>query len=208
MQPVSKLTLPGQSARLVAQFIIQNQNPTMMLRSSTATSILAALMFSLPLLAHADAAQEASVKELIAITHLDNMRASLAQQASTSALPLLREYMVKNKVVLSEAQQQKLQGKMKGYVEQQQKLANNYFNTAANKKQFESALIKAYSAKFSSDELKQILAFYKSPAGQKLMAQQSPILNGVGSDMLKSAEKGLLPQMRNAAASFGKSAAK
>jgi hypothetical protein len=180
----------------------------MMFRTATSKSILIALICSLPVLAHADAAQDASIKEFIAVTHLDNMRATLAQQAANSAIPLLREYMAQNKVVLSDAQQQKLQGKMKGYVEQQQKLANTYFNSAASKKLFEATLTRAYSAKFSNDELKQILVFYKSPAGKKLMEQQSPILNSVGSEMLKSAEKGLLPQMRNAANAYGKSISK
>lgn len=180
----------------------------MMSRTVSVKALLAAIVFAAPLLAHADAAQDATIKQLIAVTHLDNLRVSLAQQATSSSIPLLQEYLGKNKVALTPEQQKKLQTNLKGYVDQQHKLASNYFNSNARKIQFETSLTKAYSAKFSNDELKQILAFYQSAAGKKLMEQQTPIINSVASDMLKSAEKGLLPQMRTAAASYGKSMTK
>jgi len=37
---------------------------------------------------------------------------------------------------------------------------------------------KLYAARFSEQELKDLLAFYKSPLGQKLLAQQPPIVDG------------------------------
>ena len=69
-------------------------------------------------------------------------------------------------------------------------------------------MAKAYSAQFSADELKQINAFYKTAAGQKLLKQQPQIINTIAGDTLKAAEPVLLPKMRAAAESFGKSIAK
>lgn len=180
-------------------------DPTMMLRTATSKIILAALVFASPILAHAEAAQDATVKQFIEVAHLDNMQSGLAQQAARLSLPLLQEYFVKNKINLKPEQQKKLQAHLKDYAEQQQQLANNYFNSAASKSLLDASLAKAYSAQFSNEELKQIIVFYQSAAGKKLMEQQAGLLNGVGSAMLKAAETGLLPQMRAAAASYAKS---
>jgi hypothetical protein len=180
----------------------------MMIRTITSKTIFAALLVSMPLMAYADPAQDATIKSFIQVTHLDNLRNNLAQQATDSAIPLLREYLAKNKVALTPAQQQKLQSNLKGYVDQQHKLASNYFNSDASKTQFQTSLTKAYAAQFSEDEMKQALAFYTSPAGKKLMEQQPLIINTAAGDMLKSAENGLLPQMRAAAASYAKSMTK
>ena len=180
----------------------------MMFRNATTSMILAAMVFTMPVLAHADAALDATVKDFIAVAHLDNLRAGLAQQTTSSALPLLREYLSKNKVTLSPAQQQKLQANLKGYVDQQHKIASDYFNSASSKSQFNAALTKGYSAQFSNDELKQIITFYQTPAGKKLMEQQTTIINAVAGQMLQAADKGLLPQMRAAAAAYGKSVSK
>jgi hypothetical protein len=175
--------------------------------SATRKILFASLVCASPLFAHADAAQEATIKELMAVTHMDNsLRANLAQQAAGSAIPLLQDYLVKNKVNLTPAQKQKLQASLKGYVEQQHKLASSYFEAPARKTQLQAALTKGYAAQFSNDELKQILAFYRSSAGKKLMDQQAGIINGSVGEVLKSAESGLLPQMRTAAAAFAKKA--
>ncbi|MBA8737041.1 DUF2059 domain-containing protein [Chromobacterium violaceum] len=169
---------------------------------------IAALLLSLPLLAHADAAQEAGAKELAATLNLDSMLPELAQRTSASALPLLQEYFVKNKIKLSEAQQKKAQAGLKGYGDNIQKLAADYFGSAAVKQQFEQTVVKNFSAQFSADELKQINAFYKSPVGQKFMKQQPQIVNGIAGETLKSAEKALLPKMQAAAETYGKTIAK
>ena len=203
----SKLTMPPQDDRLTF-YSPQLLHQTMTIRSLSTKTIFAALVLSMPLLAHADASQDATIKQLIEVGHMDNIRAGLAQQATDSAIPLLREYLAQNKIAPTPAQQQKLQANLKGYVDQQHKLASNYFNTAATKNKFQSSLIKAYSTQFTPDELKQILAFYQSAAGKKLMEVQPQIVNGVASDMLKTAETGLLPQMRSAAANYAKSMTK
>ncbi|WP_168209780.1 DUF2059 domain-containing protein [Chromobacterium paludis] len=169
--------------------------------------LLAALL-AMPLLAHADAAQEAGAKELAATLNLSNMLPDLAQRTSASAVPLLQEYFVKNKVQLNEAQQKKVQAGLKGYGENIHKLATDYFGSAAVKAQFEQTVVKSFSAQFSADELKQINAFYKSAAGQKLMKQQPQIINSIAGETLKTAEKTLLPKMQAAAETYGKTIAK
>ncbi|MBM2885728.1 DUF2059 domain-containing protein [Chromobacterium amazonense] len=169
---------------------------------------LVAVLLSMPLLAHADAAQEAGAKELAATLNLDNMLPDLAQRTSASAVPLLQEYFVKNKIQLSEAQQKKVQAGLKGYGDNIHKLAADYFGSASVKTQFEQTVVKNFSAQFSADELKQINAFYKSAAGQKFMKQQPQIINGIAGETLKTAEKTLLPKMQAAAEAYGKTIAK
>jgi len=180
----------------------------MMVRSISAKTIFIALALSMPLMAHADAAQDATIKQLIEVAHMDNLPMGLAQKATASAIPLLREYLDKNKVSLSPAQQQKLQANLKGYVDTQHTLASNYFNSTSNKAQFQTSLTKAYATQFTNEELKQILAFYQSAAGKKLMELQPQIINGVAGEMLKTAENKLLPQMRAEAATYAKSMTK
>ncbi|POZ63608.1 DUF2059 domain-containing protein [Chromobacterium alticapitis] len=169
--------------------------------------LLAALL-ALPMLAHADAAQEAGAKELAATLNINNMLPGLAQRTSASALPLLQEYFVKNKIKLSDAQQKKAQEGLKGYGEKIHKLADDYFGSAAVKTQFEQTVVKSFSAQFSGDELKQINAFYKSAAGQKFMKQQPQIGDAIAGETLKAAEKALLPKMQAAAEAYGKTIAK
>jgi hypothetical protein len=76
------------------------------------------------------------------------------------------------------------------------------------KKQFEQEVVKNYSAQFSAAEMQQIVAFYKTPAGQKLMKQQPVVIDGIMKNMLAAAEKTLLPKMRTAAETYGKSISK
>jgi hypothetical protein len=204
-----RLTLWCSSDRLMPYFIIFSIKNIMTLCSASKKILLTAVFCTSPLFAYADAAQDATIKELIAVTHMDSgLSTNLSQQAGGSAIPLLQEYLAKNKVNLTPAQQQKLQANLKGYVDQQRKRAAGYFDAPARKSQIQAALIKGYAAQFSNDELKQILAFYSSSAGKKLMAQQGPIINGVVGGVLKSADSGLLPQLRAAAATYAKSVTK
>ncbi|WP_047238228.1 DUF2059 domain-containing protein [Chromobacterium subtsugae] len=69
-------------------------------------------------------------------------------------------------------------------------------------------MAKNFSAQFSADELKQINAFYKTPAGQKMLKQQPQVINSIAGDTLKSAEKALLPKMQAAAEAYGKTLTK
>ncbi|WP_293760633.1 DUF2059 domain-containing protein [uncultured Aquitalea sp.] len=166
---------------------------------------LAVAALSMPMLAHADAAQDAAAKELAQTIGLNNMPTDLAQRTTASAGPLLQEYFVKNKINLSPEQQKKAQDGFKTYAEGVHKSAVDYFNSAAVKKQFEDEVAKSYSAKFSADELKQIAAFYKTPAGQKMIKEQPGVIDNIAKNMLASAEKTLLPKMRTAAEKYGKS---
>lgn len=172
-----------------------------------AGAALALTLFA-PVAAYADAAQDAAVKELIEVGKLDNMLPGLAQQATGSAVPLLQEYFVKNKISLSPEQQKKVQDGLKDYVAKQNKLASDYFSSAAVKAQWQGEMSKAYSAQFSADELKQIVAFYKTPAGQKLMQHQGSVLGSVEGEMMKAADKSLLAKMQATAADYGKTFAK
>lgn len=171
-------------------------------------TVVAVLALSLPLLAHADAAQDAAARELAQQIGLNNVLNDLALRTTSSAGPLLQEYFGKNKVNLTPEQQKKAQDGFKGYVDGVHKIAVDYFASAAVKKQFEQEVAKGYGAQFSTAELQQIVAFYKTPAGQKLVKQQPLVIDGIVKNMLAGGEKTLLPKMRAAAEAYGKSIAK
>ncbi|AUH53203.1 hypothetical protein CXB49_21620 [Chromobacterium sp. ATCC 53434] len=179
-----------------------------MFASRPLKACLLAAMLSLPLLAHADAAQDAGAKELAATLNIDNMLPALVDRTTASGPILLQDYLGKNKIQLTPAQQKKAQTGLKGYMDGIHKLATDYFASAAVKQQFEQTVVKNLNAQFSADELKQINAFYKTPAGQKLLKQQPQIGNAIAGETLKSAEKTLLPKMQAAAETYGKSIAK
>ncbi|RMD01076.1 DUF2059 domain-containing protein [Aquitalea palustris] len=179
-----------------------------MFAASPIKTAIAAIALTLPMLAHADAAQDAAAKELAQVIGLNNMPNDLANRTTGSAAPLLQEYFVKNKINLTAEQQKKAQDGFKGYADGVHKSATDYFNSPAVKKQFEQEVVKNYSAQFSAAEMQQIVAFYKTPAGQKLMKQQPLVIDGIMKSMLGSAEKTLLPKMRSAAEAYGKSITK
>lgn len=171
-------------------------------------ALTAALTLALAIPAHADDSQNAAAKALVDTIHVEGMLPGLVQQATNTAAPLLQEYFVKNKIALAPEQQKKVQAGLKSYIERQHKLAADYFASPQVKQQLQASFIKVYAAQFSADELKQINAFYQTPAGQKLMAQQGQIVNVVANEMLQTAQKNLLPKMRAAAVDYGKTSAK
>lgn len=169
---------------------------------------VAVLALSLPLLAHADAAQDAAARELAQQIGLSKVLNDLALRTSSSAAPLLQEYFVKNQVKLTPEQQKKAQDGFKGYMDGVQKAAVEYFASPAVKKQFEQEVAKGYGAQFSTAELQQITAFYKTAAGQKLLKQQPLVIDGIAKNLLAGGEKTLLPKMRALAETYGKSITK
>jgi hypothetical protein len=209
LQPLAYTTLTGLNlGATLAGLLFFTTSEADMSQKTAFKSSLAAIALLMPLLAHADAAQDAAAKEYIGIAHMDTLLPGMAQQATGSSVPLLQEYFVKNKISLNPTQQKSVQAGLKGYVDRQHKLAMDYFSTPKSKQELESGLIKSYTAQFSTEELKQMAAFYKTPAGQKVLKLQGPIIDGVAGTMLKNAEKTLLPQMQSAAATYGKSIVK
>lgn len=63
-----------------------------------------------------------------------------------------------------------------------------------NRKEMESDLIKVYSDVYSEEELKGIVDFYKSPAGQS-MIKKTPILMDKFSTLNKAKTKDLMPKI-------------
>jgi len=169
---------------------------------------LVALLLSMPVLAHADAAQDAAARDLAQIIGLNNMPNDLALRTTNSAAPLLQDYLVKNKISLTPEQQKKAQDGFKAYAEGIHKTAVDYFSSAAVKKNFDQEVVKNYEAQFSTAEMNQITAFYKSAAGQKLLKQQPVVIDTIMKNMLANAEKTLLPKMRTAAEAYAKSLTK
>lgn len=169
-------------------------------------ALLSAAALAVPMMAQAaPAADTAAVKELVSATNMQNMLPALAQRAFSASLPMLEKYLVDNKIQPTAEQQKKLQDGMKGYAETQGKLVKDYFDSAATKQQFEQALIKQYGAAFTTAEVKQVVAFIKSPAGQKWAQTNDKVMAGVAAETMKAAEKALSGKMEAAAANYAKS---
>ncbi|NDV14195.1 DUF2059 domain-containing protein [Crenobacter caeni] len=169
-------------------------------------ALLSAVVLAVPMMAQAaPAADTAAVKELVQATNMQNMLPALAQRAFSASLPMLEKYLVDNKIKLTPAQQKKMQEGMKGYAETQGKLVKDYFDAASTKQQFEQALVKQYGEAFTTEEVKQVTAFVKSPAGQKWAQTNEQVMTKVAAETMKGAEKALSGKMEAAAANYAKS---
>jgi uncharacterized protein len=116
-----------------------------------------------------EASKTAKVKELFALTHLDRslerMRSSMEQQVKLTA---------KNAAGADQMtpEKQKIQQE---FVNNSMKVVDQDFSWAA----LEPSYIKLYSDIYTEQELDGILVFYKSPAGQALLAKGPQISAGV-----------------------------
>ena len=110
-----------------------------------------------------------------------------AQQPSTNAILLAREIIVaKGGAKLYEPVIAEVVDRAKGVLVQTNPMLNKDLNEVAAKIRNESAprvaellneVAKMYAARFTERELKDVLAFYKSAVGQKMIVQEPSILD-------------------------------
>jgi hypothetical protein len=132
--------------------------------------MLAVVMVMAPMGARADeASKTAKVKELFALTHvdhsLDRMRSAMQQQVQATAknAPGAEQMTPEKKKIQQE------------YIDNSMKVVDQQFGWPV----LEPAFLRLYSDAYSESDLDGILAFYKSPAGQAMLAKAPELSSGL-----------------------------
>ena len=132
--------------------------------------MLAVVMVMAPMEARADeASKTAKVKELFALTHvdhsLDRMRSAMEQQVQATAknAPGAEQMTPEKKKIQQE------------YIDNSMKVVDQQFGWPV----LEPAFLRLYSDAYSESDLDGILAFYKSPAGQAMLAKAPELSSGL-----------------------------
>ncbi len=133
-------------------------------------AILVMMLVVAPMGARADeASKQAKVKELFAVMHidhtLDRMRSAMAAQVQATAknAPGTEQMTPEKKKMQQE------------FIDNSMKVVDENFGWTA----LEPAYVKLYADTYTEAELDSILAFYKSPGGQAMLAKTPQLSSGV-----------------------------
>ena len=157
------------------------------------TRILLALFLFAPLAAHADppSSKQAKAEELLQLTHMDQlmsqmlgqmserMKASADQQAASL-------HMTPEQTTVYEDYQQKLSQLLASYLTWDK---------------MKPVMVQAYSETYTDQELDGILSFYRSPAGQAMVAKSPELMSKTRSAMMQQISA-LQPQVQQLTKDF------
>lgn len=141
------------------------------------TRILFALFLFAPLAAHADApaSKQAKAEELLQLTHMDRLMTQMLDQMSMRMKTTADEqaasmHMTPAQKTLYDDYQQKLS----------QLLASNL-----TWDKMKPIMVQVYSDTYTDQELDGILAFYRSPAGQAMVAKSPELMTKTRNTMIE-----------------------
>jgi hypothetical protein len=150
------------------------------------------------------------VRALAALAIASFFAPALAEQPSTNAILLAREIIVaKGASKIYEPVIADVIDRAKGLLVQTNPMLSKDLNDVAAKVRSDSApraaeilneVAKMYAARFTEPELKEALAFYKSPVGQKIILQEPLILDAsfaFAQNWASKFSEQVLVQMRN-----------
>lgn len=141
------------------------------------TRALLVLLLITPLAAHADApgTKQAKAEELLELTHMDHMMTQMLEQmtvrmkASTDQQTARMHMTPEQKTI---------------YGDFQQKL-NQLLASNLNWDKMKPIMVQAYSETYTDQELNGILAFYRSPAGQAMVAKSPELMSKTRTAMMQ-----------------------
>lgn len=142
-------------------------------------SCAAALLFSLQ--AQAEPATRATIEKFLQVTEAANMMDQAYQNMDQMSAQMLSAGGVDPK----QAQQ------MQQYMEE----VNALVRTELSWDKMEEPMIALYGNVFSEDELQDIIAFYQSEAGQKMLKRQPELMQGT-MVMMQQQMQQLMPKMK------------
>jgi uncharacterized protein len=132
------------------------------------TRVLLALLFFTPLFAHADqTSKQAKVEELLQLTHMDRLMSQMLDQmtermkASAEQQAAKMEFTPEQKTAYDDFQQKLSQ------------LLGSYLSWEKMK----PVMVQVYSETYTDEELDGILTFYRSPAGQAMVAKSPQLMS-------------------------------
>lgn len=164
-----------------------------MRRSLGLTFAPALILLSLSSTAHADdASKRTKVEQMLTVTKVESLsQQMLASVPDRVKVAASRQVMVQS---ASTPEQKKLTS---DYLDQMQGIAR----TGATWATLKPKVIDLYMAAFTEADLDGILAFYKTPAGQDLIAK-TPEISGKTIETLQSAVSSLQPQFEAATKAY------
>ena len=122
-----------------------------------------------------DASKQAKVKELFATMHMDHMLDQMMHSIQGEVQAMAQETSGAEQI---SPEQKKL---MQDFMDKSMKVVNDSVGWAA----LEPEYVKLYAATYSEEEIDGILAFYKSPVGQAMLAK-TPQLSAGGMQIVHS----------------------
>lgn len=141
------------------------------------TRILLALFLFAPLAAHADApaSKQAKAEELLQLTHMDRLMTQMLDQMSMRMKTTADEQAASMHMT---PQQKTL------YDDYQQKL-NQLLASNLTWDKMKPVMVQVYSDTYTDQELDGILAFYRSPAGQAMVAKSPELMTKTRNTMIE-----------------------
>lgn len=160
------------------------------------TRILLAVFLVVPLAVHAQetatsSSKQAKVEELLQLTHMDHLMSQMIDQmtarmkASADQQAATMNFTPEQKTI---------------YDDYQQKL-NQLLASYLNWDKMKPVMVQVYSDTYTDDELNGILNFYRSPAGQAMVAKSPQLMNKTMSAMMQQMST-LQPQVQQLSKEF------
>lgn len=151
-----------------------------------------AMLAALPMRAD-DASKQAKLHEMFRLAHIDQAMTQAFEQ-QTQQLPKMMQAMFPGAKITPEQQKDidAFSKKMLGIVQ-----------TEASWTKLEPQFTQIYASTYSEQEIDGLIAFYKSPVGQEMVAKQPELVNksqGITQNMMVD----LQPKMRDAVMQFAK----
>lgn len=161
-------------------------------------TLLLCLVLTFPLTARADdAAKRAKVQEMLDLLHLDRLMDQMMDMVQKQASSMTDAQM-NGKGVPPEQKER---------FDAFQKQLFTFIQTQLSWKAMESDYVDMYSQTFTEEEIDAMIAFYKSPAGQSMIAK-TPELTQKSSVLVQKKMVTLIPQMQKMVQDFASTAAK
>ena len=158
---------------------------------------LAFLVLVLPLSAHGDdASKRVKVQQMLDLMHVDRTSEQMMQMVKQQTTSMTSQMMGANLSAEQKASVSEFQQKVFDFVESQ-----------VGWKAMQKEYVELYASTFSEDELDAMIAFYKSPAGQAMIAKMPDLLQK-SITMVQQKMATLQPQIQQMVQDYARSAAK
>jgi uncharacterized protein len=149
-----------------------------------------------------DAAKKAAIKDLFAAIEVDKLEAAMANSAQMRAKEMvpeiLQEALVENQSMTVDQKRAVVPQLQQTSIPKLVDSAGTVFTTPQFKADQTDSLYQAYARYYSTQEIKDLTSFYKSPTGQKFLHAQDL----VGRDVVNGLLDKYMPQSVNATRSL------
>ncbi|MBS1209253.1 MAG: hypothetical protein H6R19_1651 [Proteobacteria bacterium] len=156
---------------------------------------VAVLLLAVSLAASADEVTfRQQTEELVGLLRVENQIKDWRQRLDAQAIETI------NKALQGKTEAQ-LSSEEKAAIARFSERANAALDAGLNWEKLKPFTVKTYQDAFSESEIRELLLFYKSPLGQKLLSRQAPIAEA-STQMLRSQVQAMLPELQRIGLDF------